>query len=180
VPSYPEADVAISGVDRYQTAALVADVFFVLPGSEGPVLAGLATGANFPDALSGGAVMAPLGGPMLLTTPTTLNAHRETFLTQNRDTIHAAFIFGDNGAVSNLVDGQVAARHRGPSPAPVRNRGDLGAQCEQDRSLWTPPRTCRRPRRRRCWPAGWCCWDDMTRTGVHRIPAGGLTMLVRV
>lgn len=76
---------AISGVDRYQTAALVADVFLVLLGSEGPVVAGFATGANFPDALSGGAVMALLGRPMLLTIPTTLNAHSETFLTQNRD-----------------------------------------------------------------------------------------------
>jgi putative cell wall-binding protein len=109
VPSYPEADVAISGADRYQTAALVADVFFVLPGGEAPVVAGLATGANFPDALSGGAVMALLGGPMLLTNPTTLNAHPQAFLAENRVTIDAAFIFGGSGAVSNLVDGQVAA-----------------------------------------------------------------------
>ena len=43
---------AISGVDRYQTAALVADVFLVLLGSEGPVVAGLATGANFPGTSS--------------------------------------------------------------------------------------------------------------------------------
>jgi putative cell wall-binding protein len=109
VPSYPEADAAISGADRYQTAALVADVFFVLPGGEAPVVAGLATGANFPDALSGGAVMALLGGPMLLTNPTTLNAHPQAFLAENRATIDAAFIFGGSGAVSNIVDGQVAA-----------------------------------------------------------------------
>ena len=107
-PSYPEADAAISGADRYQTAALVADVFFV-PGSEGPAVAGLATGTNFPDALSGGAVMALLGGPMLLTNPTTLNAHPRTFLAENRVTIDAALIFGAGGAVSNVVDGQVAA-----------------------------------------------------------------------
>ena len=109
VPSYPEADAAISGADRYQTAALVADVFFVLPGGEAPVVAGLATGTNFPDALSGGAVMALLGGPMLLTNPTTLNAHPQAFLTENRGTIDAAFIFGGGGAVSYVVDGQVAA-----------------------------------------------------------------------
>jgi putative cell wall-binding protein len=106
VPSYPDADAAISGADRYQTAALVADFFF---GGTGPVVAGLATGANFPDALSGGAVMALLGGPMLLTNPTTLNAHPKAFLTENRATIDAALIFGGTGAVSNLVDGQVAA-----------------------------------------------------------------------
>jgi hypothetical protein len=31
------------------------------------------------------------------------------FLTQNRVTIDAALIFGGSGAISNLVDGQVAA-----------------------------------------------------------------------
>jgi putative cell wall-binding protein len=108
-PSYPEADLAISGADRYQTAAVVADVFFLIPGGEPPVVAGLATGTNFPDALSGGAFMALLGGPMLLTNPTTLNAHPGAFLAENRATIDAAFIFGGSGAVSNLVDGQVAA-----------------------------------------------------------------------
>jgi hypothetical protein len=69
----------------------------------------LATGTTFPDALSGGAVMALLGGPMLLTNPTTLNAHPQAFLAENRATIDAALIFGGSGAISNLVDGQVAA-----------------------------------------------------------------------
>jgi hypothetical protein len=53
--------------------------------------------------------MALIGGPMLLTNPTTLNEHSQAFLTQNRVTIDAALIFGGSGAVSNLVDGQVAA-----------------------------------------------------------------------
>ena len=108
VPSYPEADAALSGADRYQTAAFVADFFFVSEG-EGPFVAGLATGTNFPDALSGGAFMAVIGGPMLLTNPTSLNAHAGAFLVENRVTIDAAFIFGGGGAVSYVVDGQVAA-----------------------------------------------------------------------
>jgi hypothetical protein len=53
--------------------------------------------------------MALIGGPMLLTNPTTLNGHAQAFLTQNRVTIDAALIFGGSGAISNLVDGQVAA-----------------------------------------------------------------------
>jgi hypothetical protein len=53
--------------------------------------------------------MALLGGPMLLTNPTTLNAHPQAFLAENRATIDAALIFGGSGAISNLVDGQVAA-----------------------------------------------------------------------
>jgi hypothetical protein len=84
----------------------VADFFFE---GAGPVVAGLATGTNFPDALSGGTAMALLGGPMLLTNPTTLNAHPGSFLAEHRATIDAAFIFGSGGAVSYVVDGQVTA-----------------------------------------------------------------------
>ena len=46
---------------------------------------------------------------MLLTNPTSLNAHAGAFLVENRVTIAAAFIFGGGGAVSYVVDGQVAA-----------------------------------------------------------------------
>jgi hypothetical protein len=98
------------GADRYDTAAAVADIFFVDPATgEGPVTAGLATGTTFPDALSGGAFMALIGGPMLLTQPATLNGHAGAFLGAHRTTIDFAFIFGGGGAVSYTVDGQVAA-----------------------------------------------------------------------
>jgi putative cell wall-binding protein len=107
-PSYPNADAIVVGADRYETAALVAEVF-VDPSIGEPAVAGIATGTNFPDALSGGAFMALIGGPMLLTNPTNLNSHTDTFLTQNHVTIDAAFIFGGGGAVSFDVDGQVAA-----------------------------------------------------------------------
>jgi putative cell wall-binding protein len=53
------------GADRYQTATLVARQFFSNTGT--PHTLGFATGLNFPDALSGGAAMATLGGPLLLT-----------------------------------------------------------------------------------------------------------------
>lgn len=107
-PSYPNADAIIVGSDRYETAVFVADAF-VEPGIGEPAVVGIATGATFPDALSGGAFMAHIFGPMLLTNPTTLNAHTGAFLDQNRVAIDAAFIFGGGGAVSFVVDGQVAA-----------------------------------------------------------------------
>jgi putative cell wall-binding protein len=107
-PSYPAADQAIVGADRYETAALVAEAFFGSPAGEGPVAAGLATGTNFPDALSGGALMALVGGPMLLTQPTALNGHAGAFLSAHRATVDYGFIFGGEGAVSSTVDGQVA------------------------------------------------------------------------
>lgn len=53
----------IGGEDRYETAALVA------AGFDGPQtdVAFVATGENFPDALSGGALASAVGAPMLLT-----------------------------------------------------------------------------------------------------------------
>jgi len=51
----------IGGADRYATAAAIADAVFQ---SSSSVM--LASGANFPDALSGGPAAARLGGPLLL------------------------------------------------------------------------------------------------------------------
>ena len=59
----------IVGGNRYDTATQVADFFFA-----GPQVYGVATGTNFPDALSGGALLATLGGPLLLSPPTAADA----------------------------------------------------------------------------------------------------------
>ena len=61
----PDAQ-AIVGADRFATAVGVAETLF------GPVVTdvGVASGANFPDALAGGAEIARRGGPMLLSLPT--------------------------------------------------------------------------------------------------------------
>jgi hypothetical protein len=87
----------------------VADTFFVSPANGDPIAADLATGTTFPDALSGGAFMALVTGPMLLTQPTGLNAHAGSFLSTHRARVDYPFIFGGEGAVSYDVDGQVAA-----------------------------------------------------------------------
>ncbi len=56
-----------AGANRYATAAVVDDFF-------GPWdTLGLASGANFPDALSGGAAVGRWGGALVLTTPTSLH-----------------------------------------------------------------------------------------------------------
>jgi outer membrane protein assembly factor BamB len=60
----------IAGADRYATALLVAQQLFP---STVPV-AGLASGERFPDALVAGPHVGPLGGPLLLSPPTTLPA----------------------------------------------------------------------------------------------------------
>ncbi len=57
---------AIVGVDRFDTAALVAKRFTGAAG--GTKVVGVATGDNWPDALVGSAAVGLLGGPLLLTT----------------------------------------------------------------------------------------------------------------
>ncbi|GAB3469277.1 cell wall-binding repeat-containing protein [Kineococcus endophyticus] len=56
---------AIVGVDRFDTAALVAQRFTGAAG--GTKVVGVATGDNWPDALVGSAAVGLLGGPLLLT-----------------------------------------------------------------------------------------------------------------
>ncbi|MEZ0165832.1 cell wall-binding repeat-containing protein [Kineococcus sp. LSe6-4] len=56
---------AIVGVDRFDTAALVAGRFTAAAG--GTKVVGVATGDNWPDALVGSAAVGLLGGPLLLT-----------------------------------------------------------------------------------------------------------------
>ena len=55
------AATAIVGADRYKTAVAVAQRFFTNPGA-----VGIASGATFADALSGGALLGREGGPLLL------------------------------------------------------------------------------------------------------------------
>jgi phosphatidylinositol-3-phosphatase len=53
------------GADRFATSAAIVDANY----SPGVSVAYIATGANFPDALAGGAAAANHGGPLLLVTP---------------------------------------------------------------------------------------------------------------
>jgi putative cell wall-binding protein len=55
---------AVTGPTRFETAAAVARRFF--PAKSTLTVVGLATGANWPDALSGGAFMGATRGPLLL------------------------------------------------------------------------------------------------------------------
>ncbi len=54
----------LAGADRYATAAAILDARFA--GYTGPIF--VATGANFPDALAGGAAAAAVGAPVILAT----------------------------------------------------------------------------------------------------------------
>jgi len=86
---------ALSGADRYATAALVASTLFTVPSN-----IGLASGTAFPDALSGGAFQAHFGGPIVLTDPNTLPTSTSAYLTAADKTIVTTNIFGGDAAVS--------------------------------------------------------------------------------
>jgi putative cell wall-binding protein len=94
----------VAGMGRYATAERVAEVFF-----SGETYAGVATGENWPDALSGGALMANLNGPLLLTKGHTGALRPETafMLDVHCGSVDTAFIFGSAKVVTNTQAGEV-------------------------------------------------------------------------
>ncbi|WP_194895254.1 cell wall-binding repeat-containing protein [Catenulispora pinisilvae] len=91
------------GATRYETAALVAHQFFGATGT--PHMYGVATGVQWADALSGGAAMATLDGPLLLTEPTSLAPATRGFLNAEEagGSIEVGVVLGGTAAISNGV-----------------------------------------------------------------------------
>ena len=98
------------GADRYQTSYLVASTFFPYMTS-----VGVATGTVWPDALSGGAAMGTMSGPLLLVNPVTgLSAQDAALLDANRGELYSGWVFGGTVAVPAGVDKQLAQDIAGP------------------------------------------------------------------
>lgn len=93
---FPSGVTRLEGASRYDTALEVAQQY-----APGVPAAFVATGANFPDALSGAAAAALLGGPLLLTTPTALPSSVAAELTRLRPSV--IYVLGGTGAVSSAV-----------------------------------------------------------------------------
>jgi putative cell wall-binding protein len=94
---------ALSGADRYATAAVVASSLFTAPAN-----VGLASGTAFPDALSGGAFQAHFGGPIVLSDPHVLPTSTSAYLTGAKTTLVTTSIFGGTAALSVTVQTAVA------------------------------------------------------------------------
>lgn len=88
----------VVGTDRMSTAATVASSFFTAP-----VSVGVASGAAFADAMSGGAYLARLGGPILLTYPTSVPSSTSNYLSAVRSGLASSSIFGGTAAISTGV-----------------------------------------------------------------------------
>ena len=93
---------AISGADRFATAAAVATKFF-----PAPTTIGIATGATFPDALAGGAQLALVGAPLLLSTTTAMPGVTTTYLGAVHSGMKDAHVFGGSAALADGVVSQL-------------------------------------------------------------------------
>ena len=118
----PKAFTAIAGVDRYDTAAKVAG-WWSKPWGGGavPAYVGVASGTNFPDSLTGGAMMAQLGFPLLLSDPHSPNLPPEAAATitatnsslMNTYLFGGTQVFGDPVAQSIMkLEGVTSAHYR--------------------------------------------------------------------
>jgi putative cell wall-binding protein len=90
----------LAGASRYTTAIQISQEAFPDPITSTPVVL-VASGTNFPDALSAGPVAAALGGPLLLTAPGSLPAEVVTEI--NRLNPDEIIVVGGTGSVSASV-----------------------------------------------------------------------------
>jgi putative cell wall-binding protein len=97
------AAIPLFGADRYGTAAAVATALFTTPNN-----VGVASGTQFPDALSGGAFEGHFGGPIVLTDPSVLSIPTSTYLTGAKTTLVTTSIFGGTTALSATVQTSVS------------------------------------------------------------------------
>ncbi|MDI6692146.1 MAG: cell wall-binding repeat-containing protein [Anaerosomatales bacterium] len=90
-----------SGADRYATAAALAQSAVDTGMSANGV--GLATGENFPDALSAGPMLGTFGSPLLLTRSATLSPPADTKLRAWRPGVQHLHVIGGTSVVSSGV-----------------------------------------------------------------------------
>ena len=79
-----------------------------------PTKLGVASGVTFADALSGGAFLAHVDGPLLLSAPTTLPASTSSYLQTVRTTVLTSTVFGGPMALAPTVVTAVRSCARAP------------------------------------------------------------------
>ena len=117
MPSWPStiSRLPLTGANRFDTSTYVAHTFF---GSENE--AAVATGTAWPDALSGGAMIGHLGGPLLLTDPAGLSWRNSAYLAAENGSLWAVDVLGGPNALPNSLLAQIATAAGAPGhPAVV-------------------------------------------------------------
>ncbi|MEY9857169.1 Tol biopolymer transport system component [Catenulispora sp. GAS73] len=95
----------LGGADRYATSYNVASHLF-----SGFSAVGIATGTDWPDSLSGGALMGRYGGPLVLVDPTYgINPVEYTLFDANRGSDNYGYVFGGDLALPSRIDDQLAS-----------------------------------------------------------------------
>ncbi len=89
--------IALMGADRYATAVAAAGLF------SSPSTLGVASGVTFADALSGGAFLAHVDGPLLLSAPAMLPSSTTSYLQTVRVTVRTSTLFGGPTALAPTV-----------------------------------------------------------------------------
>jgi len=109
------AAIPLVGADRFATAVAVAQGFFANPAS-----VGVASGLNFPDALSGGVDAALHGGPMLLTVDSgTLPPSTQAYLQAIGAGLTSAYLYGGTSTVGDDVASELDfSTGQDPAPSP--------------------------------------------------------------
>jgi putative cell wall-binding protein len=98
----------VGGADRYQTATRIAEYGVDEFGMSMDTL-GIATGANYPDALAMGGALGQSGYVMMLTSPTYLPAATTLALEEHADDISQVRYAGGTGAITQTVRNAIAA-----------------------------------------------------------------------
>ncbi|NUR26814.1 MAG: hypothetical protein HOV83_13395 [Catenulispora sp.] len=96
----------LRGVDRFDTAAKLANFFY--SGPYPPRTVGLAVGSNWPDALGGGALLGAHPGPLLLTDGSGTPGSEHAYLSANSGAVKEIVVFGGTHVVPDAVVSAVA------------------------------------------------------------------------
>jgi hypothetical protein len=91
------------GDTRYDTACNAASIWLAQSKPSNPAAIGIATGGNFPDALGGGAAIAQIPGPLLLTPPSGLPSCVISDLTAAHSGLQWVEVYGGIGAVPDSI-----------------------------------------------------------------------------
>ncbi|GAA1990241.1 cell wall-binding repeat-containing protein [Catenulispora subtropica] len=110
MPTLAAAVVPLAGTDRFDTAMKVANLF------NRPLTVGLATGWNWPDALSGGAMTAEYGGPLLLADGEPGFPAAEADYLRRAASVHTVLVFGGPSVVPPAAVQQAGTAISGGAP----------------------------------------------------------------
>ncbi len=102
------ASVRVGGLSRYETSALVAQYGVDMGWATWSPL-GIATGVDFPDALTGGVAIGEKGGVLVITTPTVLHPELRGRIIAHKPEIFDVQFFGGPRAISEDVANEVKA-----------------------------------------------------------------------